>query len=261
MGTRSAPRKRTLRRERALAWAILTLAAFAPGCGARQATRELLANSLAEIVPHHDRDHFVFLVERPSPEGFRPSALQVEHVSKLTDSGDYEVALSEDGMATGKVLIRDDGQTLWLVSEEDYTRGFKLTYEPPLPYLSVPLFAGETKATSSADVRQLGTNQAAGRLQVTQTTRTAAAPPGQWMFGTYSRGVQLTTERTLVGPDGPLQLTNVTILVPGVGEVRSEGSAAGSPVLRRQLACAIVANRSVGNCAQLFQLLERSGLR
>lgn len=227
------------------------------GCGMRQPTGEVLATSLAEIVPHHDRDHFVFIVERPTPEGFRPSSLQVEHISKLERSTEYEVALSEDGMATGKVLIRDDGKTLWLVSEEDYTRGLKLSYEPPLPYLSVPLRSGESTVTTSADLRQLGTNQAAGRLQVTQTTRTAPAPPGQWFAGTYSRAVQLVTERTLHSPEGPVQLTNTTILVPGIGEVRSEGSAAGSPVMRRQLACAIVGNRSVGDCSRLFRLLGR----
>ncbi len=239
---------------------LCALCAGNTGCSALKPAPDALAKTLSEIVPHHDRDHFVFLVERPSADGFRPSALQVEHISKLEPTNEYEVSLSEDGMATGRVIIRDDGTTLWLVSEEDYTRGLKLTYEPPLPYLTVPLFPGESTATSSADVRQLGTNQAAGTLRVTQITRTQAAPPGQWMFGTYARGVQLTTERTLHGPDGPVQLTNVTILVPGVGEVRSEGRAAGSPVMRRQLACAIVANRSVGNCAQLFELLQRSRL-
>lgn len=227
------------------------------GCSFRPAKHQVLATSLAEIVPHHDRDHFVFLVERPSPEGFRPSSLQVEHFSTVKEGTEYEVALSEDGMATGRVLIRDDGKTLWLLSEEDYTRGLKLSYDPPLPYLSVPLLAGETTVTTSADVRQLGTNQATGRLQVTQTTRTAAAPAGQWFAGTYSRAVELITERTLHGLEGPVRLTNTTLLVPGIGEVQSIGSAAGSPVMRRQLACAIIGNRSVGDCSRLFRWLQR----
>lgn len=230
-------------------------ALFLTACStARQ--HPIFDRSLAELVPHNDRDHFVFLVERPTPAGFRPAALQVEHVTKLPEANDFEVSLSEDGMATGRVVLRDDGTTLWLVAEEDYTRGLRLSYDPPLPYVSVPLFAGESQFTSSADLRQLGTNQAAGRLSVVQRTRTRPEPAGQWFAGTYSGGVRLEVERTYHSPDGPLQLTSTTVLVPGIGEVRSEGSAAGSPVMRRQLACATVGNRRVGDCRILVDRLR-----
>jgi|GEM_PF-1617044 hypothetical protein len=231
---------------------VLILFAVGSGCGAAK-TQPLFARSLAELVPHNDRDHFVFLVERPTPNGFRPAALQVEHVTKLPEGNDYEVALSEDGMATGRVILRDDGTTLWLVAEEDYTRGLRLSYEPPLPYLSVPLFAGESRATSSADLRQLGTNQAAGRLPVVQVTRAHAEPAGQWFAGAYAGGVRLEVQRTYQSPDGPMQLSSTTILVPGIGEVRSEGAASGSPVMRRQLACATIGNRRIGDCRSLAE--------
>lgn len=242
-------------RARFLTYTSVLAALSLTACGAAQ-RRPIFERSLAELVPHNDRDHFVFLVERPTPTGFRPAALQVEHVTKLPAGNEFEVSLSEDGMATGRVILRDDGTTLWLVTEEDYTRGLRLSYDPPLPYVSVPLFAGESQFASSADLRQLGTNEAAGRLAVVQRTRTSAEPAGQWIAGTYSGGVRLEVERTYHRPEGALQLTSTTVLVPGIGEVRSEGSAAGSPVMRRQLACAIVGNRHVGDCRTLFERLR-----
>ncbi len=222
------------------------------GCGPVQ-TKPLFARSLAELVPHNHRDHFVFVVERPGPEGFRATGLQVEHITKLPEANEYEVSLAEDGMATGRVILRDDGSTLWILLEEDFTRGLRLSYDPPIPYVSVPLYPGETTVTSSADLRQLGTNQAAGRLLVTQKTRARHEPPGQWLAGTYATAIRLEVQRSYDGPDGPAQLTSTTVLVPGIGEVRSEGAASGSPVMRRQLACAIVANRRIGNCEVLFR--------
>ncbi|GIW43192.1 MAG: hypothetical protein KatS3mg077_0474 [Candidatus Binatia bacterium] len=231
---------------------LVFVALLGLGCG--QVTRKpIFSSSLAELVPHNHRDHFVFVVERPSPEGFRPSALQVEHITKLSQGNEYEVSLSEDGLATGRVLLRDDGSTLWLLSEEDFTRGLRLSYDPPLPYVSVPLFAGEVLSTSSADLRQLSTNQAAGRLLVTQKVRARTEPAGQWLAGTYASAIRLEVERSYHGPEGPTQLTSTTVLVPGIGEVRSEGSASGSPIMRRQLACAIVSNRRIGDCRNLFQ--------
>lgn len=230
-------------------WLALALGLGA-GCG-QVRTEPLFARPLAELVPHNHRDHFVFVVERPTQDGFRPAALQVEHVTKLPAGDEYEVALSEDGMATGRVVLRDDGSTLWILVEEDFTRGLRLSYDPPIPYVSVPLYPGERTFTSNADLRQLGTNQAAGRLLVTQKTRAKAEPAGQWLAGTYASAIRLEVERSYTGPEGPTQLTSSTVLVPGIGEVRSEGAAAGSPVMRRQLACAIIGSRRIGDCRAL----------
>lgn len=212
-----------------------------------------LATSLRELVPHGDRDHFVYVVERPTDRGFQPDGFQVEHVSKLTTAGEFEVTLSEDGMATGRVQIRDDGTTIWVLSEEDYTRGVRLAYDPPLPYLQVPLFAGAHRSTSSVKMIQLANGQPAGTMQVTQVVEASAAPPGQWRSGVHGGGVQLRTARTLQSPDGDLELTTTMVLVPGMGEIRSEGQVSGAPALRRQLACAIIGSHAIGDCTNLLQ--------
>jgi hypothetical protein len=230
------------------------LAAVGAGCSTDSSERQqLLASSLHEIVPHNNRDHLVYLVERPTEQGaFKPSSLQVEHVTKLDVAGEFEVTLSEDGMKTGRAHIRDDGKTLWLVSEDDYTRGVSMSYDPPLPYLSVPLFTGAVHSTAQVTLRRLADGQSAGRMQVTQVTQASAAPAGRWLTGSYAGGIELRTERTLQGPEGPFQLTSTMVLVPGIGEVKSEGIVNGTPATRRALACAIIANRSIGDCSTLM---------
>ena len=68
----------------------------------------------------------------------------------------------------------------------------------------------------------------------------------------YGSGVQLQTERTLQTLEGPQKLTSTMVLVPGIGEVKSEGSVNGMMAMRRTLACAIIANRPIGDCRTLF---------
>lgn len=231
-------------------WSVLTVLALA-GCTAQPAARQPLANVLRDIVPHYHRDHRVYLVERASADGFEPSSLQVEHITRLDTGGDLEVALSEDGVATGRVRIRDDGRTLWLLSEDDYSRGLRMSYDPPLPYLTVPLFAGEVRSETDVTLRRLADGQAAGHVQATLITEASAAPAGEWLTGNYASAIQLRTQRTLLGADGDMQLTSTTVLVPGIGEVKSELGAPGQPPLRRALACAIIANQAIGNCRDL----------
>jgi len=231
----------------------VVLALLLNACSAIKQPSKPLALSLQEIAPHGDRDHFVFLVEHPTDKGFQPAGLQVEHVSKLEQPGEFEVTLSEDGMATGRVQIRDDGKTLWLISEDDYSRGMRMIYDPPLPYLNSPLMPGEQRAQSTAIMRQLGNGQAAGKMQVEQVIEASAAPPGQWLAGVHNGGVQLHTTRKLQSAEGTIEMNTTMVLVPGIGEIRSEGGVSGAPTMRRELACAIVGNRSIGDCSRLFQ--------
>lgn len=127
-----------------------------------------------------------------------------------------------------------------------------MSYDPALPYLSVPLYPGEVRSSTSVTMRRLADGQSSGRMQVTQVTEASSAPAGQWLTGAYARAVQLRTERTVLSNEGNLQLSSVTLLVPGIGEVKSEGGINGVPAMRRTLACGTVANRSVGDCRVLF---------
>ena len=217
-----------------------------------------LARSPQELVPHGDRDHLVYVVERTDGGQRTVEGTQVEHMSALDQPGAFEVTLSENGIPTGRVQARDDGHTIWLVSEDDLTRQIRLTYDPPLPYLELPLVAGERRAVSTARMSRLADGQPAGALQVTQVQQLGVAPPGRARFGTYQHAVSVRTVRTLQSPEGTLELSTTMVLVPGIGEVLSDGLASGTPPTHRELVCAIIGGRTIGDCRNLNVILKES---
>jgi hypothetical protein len=232
--------------------AFLTLSAS--GCSLLTRARQPvpLATSLQEIVPHADRDHFVYVWQRLA--GGRParSGIQVEHVTAL-GNGEFEVLLSEEGTALGRTRLRDTGDALLLVSEDDLTQGLRLAYDPPLTQLVVPLLAGERRASASVTITRLADGQVIGVFPVDQVIDVRPGAAVQSPVGTFARSVVVQEVRTLHIPERPAELMTTTVLVPGIGEISSVGSASGAPPLHRQLACAIIGGRRVGNCAHLNQ--------
>lgn len=231
-----------------LGFALLLL----QGCGLVGRSVELAA-SLDNLVPHGDRDHFVFRWERMIEGNRISSGIQVEHVAVLGAPGEFEVTLSEDGLASGRVRIRSDGKRMVVLSEDDMSRGIRITYQPPLPYIEVPLFSGQRQSTVSANVTALEDDHALGVLKVTQSQAFEAAPPVQSALGSFTTPVSLRTTRTVEGGGDTIQINNQIVLAPGLGEVRSEASAPQSPLLRRELICAIIGGKTVGDCQQLKQ--------
>jgi hypothetical protein len=225
-------------------------------CSLTRAKPIQLAASLDEFAPHADRDHFVFLWERIAGGQRVAQGIQVEHVSTSETAGEFEVTLSEDGVPAGRLSIRDDGHALLLVSEDDLSRGIRFSYDPPLPQLTAPLFAGERRAAALATVRQLADGQPLGTVQVTQVTEAHAAPTVHTPFGEYKHAVLLRTVRTLYFSEGITELQTSMVLAPGIGEVRSEGTASGAALLRRELACARIGGHAIGNCQDLQKRLE-----
>jgi hypothetical protein len=227
------------------------------GCALRPAElpHASLATSLQELVPHGDRDHFVYIWQRTANRKPIDDGIQVEHVS-ARGKDEFEIVLSENGVGTGRVRIRADDRALLILGEDDLSRGIRLTYDPPLPYLEMPLVAGEHRATASAAVTDLTDGQALGTLQVTEVIQTQAAPPLLTPLGRCEHPVLVRAVRTLQGLQGQMELYTVTILAPGLGEVRSEGIASGAPAVYRELACATVGGRRIGDCGNLNARLE-----
>ena len=224
-------------------------AALGSGCSwLNRRSREQLATSLQELVPHGDRDHFVYITRH---SGGDAATLQVEHVTALDDRGAFEVTMSENGTATGRLRARDDGTRILLLDEDDFTRDIRLSYDPPLLYLEVPLFTGEWRTTSTARVSRLSDGEPAGSLLVTQVVSASAAAAVKTVLGIYPHPIAVRTIRTLQGPEGDIQLDTTMLLVPGVGEIRSTGGVSGTPVLERELACALIGSRAIGDCRQL----------
>lgn len=210
-----------------------------------------LATSLDALVPHADRDHFVFRWERLIDGTAVASGIQVEHVAALAAAGEFEVTLSEDGLASGRVRIRSDGKSMVVLSEDDLSRGVRITYRPPLPYIDVPLYPGQRQSIVEAQVTGIDDEQALGVLKVTQNQEFAAAAPTQSALGSYAEPISVRTTRTLEGGGEAIQITTQLLLVPGLGELRSESSSLQPPRLRRELACAIVGGRAIGDCQKL----------
>jgi len=214
-----------------------------------------LATNVTALVPHGDRDHFVFVWERLANDHPVASGLQVEHVNALAEASEFEIALSEDGIPSGRVHIRDSGGGIVVLGEDDLLRGIRTTYDPPLPYLESPLLAGKNKAETAARVTALADGQEIGTLQVRQTTEFSASGPITTPIGSFAAPILVRTKRTVEGAAEPIEVHMSLLLGAGVGEIQSEVQAGGSVVLRRRLACAIIGGRARGNCQATRQAL------
>jgi len=210
-----------------------------------------LATSLDTLVPHGDRDHFVYTWER-FVDGMRvASGTQVEHITALPAAGEFEVTLSEDGLASGRVHIRSNGKAMVVVSEDDLSTGVRITYQPPLPYVEVPLYSGRRQSVVNANITALDSDRVVGVLKVTQDQEFTQAAPIQSGLGGDTAPIAIRTTRTLEGGGDTIQIGTQTVLVLGLGEVRSEATSQTAPQLRRQLVCAIIGGKAIGNCQKL----------
>ena len=214
-----------------------------------------LANSLQEIMPHADRDHFVYVWRRFDQERVIGSGIQVEHVTGV-GNGEFDVLLSEDGGGVGRTRLRDTGEALLLLHEDDLTRGLRLTYDPPLPQLTAPLFAGEQRTSGTADMTRLTDGQLIGSFPVEQLVKIRAGPAVQSRVGSFPRAVLVQVVRTLQAPDEIKRLNTESVFVPGIGELSSTSEVPDAPLLHRELACAIIGGQRVGSCANLTQMGE-----
>jgi len=156
------------------------------------------------------------------------------------------------------VRIRDVGKGIVLLSEDDLTRGVRLQYDPPLPYLEGPVVTGEQHATSEAKITTLSDGAPLGALRVAQVIQVRAAGTVRSRLGAFTRAVSVDTARTLQGPSGDLQMRTAMLVAPGIGEIRSEGSVPDEPLLYRELACAFIGGHPIGDCRRLDQSLQES---
>lgn len=264
----SAPFVPTRIRPIALLLLALCLANSA-GCAAgRRDLSEPLAFTPDEIMPMHDRDHYVYFWQRVTGGDVDGRGYHVEHVSILPEEHEFEVTVSEDGMPAGRLRFFHDGRRVELLSEDDLENGIRRSYDPPLVHLRAPLRAGESGSRSTASITHIGTGQLIARIGVSQRVRLSRASDIESDLGTFEEGVLMEARRTLHTPTGDIEMLSAAVLVPGVGEIRSEGATVAGEslslentpeldtVLRRELACAIVDNRAVGNCRDVEDRLR-----
>ena len=228
-----------------------------------------LAATVSEIQPLHDRDHYVYVWQRLIDGKRSAEGVQVEHVTALPTSGEFEITITEDGTPAGRLRVAIDAQNLSLLEEDDLTQGIRLSYSPPLPQLIAPVLVGEQSGTARASIERIEDGSRMNEVEVSQTTRIRRAGKVESEVGTYSNGIALRTRRRLQTPAGAIELENALVLVPGIGEIRSEGSTSAtlaaahqaeethSIITRRELACAIIAGKAIGDCRLVPERIAR----
>jgi hypothetical protein len=203
----------------------------------------LFTGALADLAPLQNGNHFVY---RATLKG-GGTPLQVEHVSALETPGEFVVSTSEDGAAMGKIHLRVDGPRALMLSEGLAQDDLIVVYEQPLPSFAVPLTTTSLHSSSAVTLLRAstGTVTAHGHVEQTVTAHRAGPNAVGAAFTIYS-------ERILQLPNRVMRLSATTWITPGIGEVRSEGSVDGTEMMRRELLCAIVAGKRVGDkCDQL----------
>ena len=116
---------------------------------------------------------------------------------------------------------------------------------------------GERRASATAEVTRLADNQHTGSLQVTQVVRASAAAAVHCALGDFSDAVSVQTVRSVHTPEGIVELSSSIVLVPGIGEVVADGQASGSVPMHRELLCAKIGGRSIGDCHNLVARVEQ----
>ena len=267
---RIAPRNPPPRRRLVCAALVaLLLATGTLACAPkRRPLSEPIAFSPAEIMPMHDRDHYVYLWQRVSGGEADDEGYHVEHISVLPQEHEYEITISEDGAPAGRLRFFHDGKRVELLSEDDLENGIRRSYDPPLVHLRAPLRAGESGSRSTARITHIDTGQLIAQVGVSQRVRLSRASDIESVLGDFDEAVLLESRRTLHTPTGDVELLSAAVLVPGIGEIRSEGATITGDVLlpgevpeidtvlRRELACAIVENRPIGNCREVEDRLH-----
>lgn len=263
-----APRHRPSAALRRVLAAGIALALLSVGCGASRRGGEPSSLTLKELIPLRDRDHYVYVWQRlvegvPEAEG-----LHVEHTSALPEENAFEVSVSEDGTLAARLRFHNDGERVLLLSEDDVESGIRRSYDPPLVHLSAPIRMGESGMRSTAVVTQIEDGTQIARVDISQRLRISEASDVVSALGNFDTGVLVEARRTVHTPSGDIELLSAAVLVPGIGEIRSEGTtlssedirADGTPeihtVLRRELACALIGQRALGNCRDVEHAIE-----
>ena len=91
---------------------------------------------------------------------------------------------------------------------------------------------------------------------MSQIVRLTAARNVKSAVGNFPHGIGVETERTLHWPWGDAAVRMSSMVVPGLGEIRSEARTSEDFVMRRELACAIIGGRAVGDCKTVDAKVE-----
>jgi hypothetical protein len=237
---------------RSIAPAILLVAAalVASGCSAPKRLGQVLAPLVADLMPHGDRDHFVYLSEKTVADHPPETSLAVEHVSSLEAPGEFQITESADGVRIGDSHWLSDDHGLSLLSEEVEGLGVRLAYDPPLLLFPQPLLVGEHRASSTGAATRLDDGTPVGLFRASVVVRSQSTRSRNPIA--KGDAVLLEVTRSLEGPNGALVIHVESLNAAGIGELESVAALEGVPlVVRRSLLCGFIQGRAVGHCDEL----------
>lgn len=229
---------------------VLALVLLLGGCAVNKRTGDVLVAETGDLMPHNDRDHFVYLGERSGLERAPERSLMVEHVSTLPAPGQFVVTESSDGERTGDARWLIDDRGLSLLSEDVEGLGVRLSYDPPLLLFPQPLLVGEHRAWSNGAATRLDDGQPVGVFKASVLVSSKATRSSHPLA--KGPAVALAMTRSLEGPNGALILHVDSVNLAGIGEIESVAAFEGTPiVIRRSLVCGFVNGKAYGDCDKL----------
>ena len=199
----------------------------------------LFDGTVQELLPHHAGDEFVYRTTAPSGG----EQLLTSHVASTQKPDEFVVTVSKGDQVLTQMHLHDDGHRLATLAELAPARNVILVYGDPLPIATLPLVAGEQRFESSVKLLRLSDGQpfTEGKVEQSMSARLASEPGAKGQLVIHY-------ERAMTLPSGTMRSVSEMWIEPGVGEVRSETTIAGAPTQHRELVCAVIAGKHVGEC-------------
>ncbi len=199
----------------------------------------LFEGTVQDLLPHHAGDEFVYRTTGPSGG----EQLLTSHVASTAKPDEFVVTVSKGDQVLSQMHLHDDGHRLATLAELAPARNVILVYGDPLPIATLPLVAEEQRFESSVKLLRRSDGQlfSEGKVEQTMSARLASEPEAKGQ-------VVIRYERAMTLPSGTMRSVSEMWIEPGVGEVRSETTMAGAPTQHRELVCAVIAGKRVGEC-------------
>jgi hypothetical protein len=234
--------------------AALIAAALLCGCVPRASTSDQSAELVfggapADLFPHQPGNRFVYRARGDAGERTLTAL-----VSGSDRDEEFLVTLFQGDLVLGQTRIRDDGRSLAIVSEVGPQQNLAAFYREPLPLAVLPLRTGEQPPFRTAvKIVALSDGSVVTEGQIEQTSRVEERRRSFGRKGWFL----IHFERTMVLSQRITRSRSTIWVEPGVGQVRIEmAGAAEEPSERRDLVCAVIGGREVGDCGKLEDDLQ-----
>jgi hypothetical protein len=236
---------------RSLALLALTPLLF-PGCTARTAAPDLPRDPVfegrtAELLPHQPGNRLVYRARGDAGERTLTSL-----VTPGERDDEFLVTLFNGNLVLGQTRLRDDGRSIAIVSEVGPQQNIAVSYREPLPLIQLPLRLGEQpEFRTTVKILNLSDGAVLAEGEIQQVASVAERKRSFGRRGWYL----LHFERTMVLPQRATRARSTIWIEPGIGQVRVEMGTEvdGKPSERRDLVCAVIGGRQVGDCRALAE--------